>query len=107
MTKVKILLLNWVIFGKLAGVHCYKGSPGSVAMRVEEFELRHSIIYQGSTILQANYNNIFSSLLVQDLQVLSGSQWEACFHKVLFPLLNRLLGMFFEFHNSKGNNTDL
>ena len=107
MTKVKTLLLNWAIFGKLVGVHCYRESPDSAAMRVAEFELRHSTIYQGSTTLQANYNKIFSSLLVQDLQVLSGSQWEACFHKVLFPLLNRLLGMFFEFYNSKGNNTEL
>jgi len=37
------------------------------------------------------FNCLSSSLLVQDLQVLTGTQWEACFHKVLFPLLTRLL----------------
>jgi len=37
------------------------------------------------------FNCLSSALLVQDLQVLDGTQWEACFHKVLFPLLTRLL----------------
>ncbi|OQR76705.1 Gbf1 protein [Tropilaelaps mercedesae] len=31
------------------------------------------------------------ALLVQDLQVLGADQWEACFHQVLFPLLQALL----------------
>ncbi|XP_043204613.1 Golgi-specific brefeldin A-resistance guanine nucleotide exchange factor 1-like isoform X2 [Amphibalanus amphitrite] len=31
------------------------------------------------------------SLLVHDLQALSPAEWEACFHKVLFPLLAKLL----------------
>lgn len=31
------------------------------------------------------------ALLVHDLQTLSGPEWEACFNKVLFPLLSKLL----------------
>lgn len=31
------------------------------------------------------------ALLVHDLQTLSGPEWEACFQRVLFPLLNYLL----------------
>ncbi|KAF5306262.1 hypothetical protein FQA39_LY08960 [Lamprigera yunnana] len=31
------------------------------------------------------------ALLVHDLQTLSGPEWEACFHRVLFPLLSLLL----------------
>ncbi|XP_037094857.1 Golgi-specific brefeldin A-resistance guanine nucleotide exchange factor 1-like [Pollicipes pollicipes] len=31
------------------------------------------------------------SLLVHDLQALAPTEWEACFHKVLFPLLAKLL----------------
>lgn len=31
------------------------------------------------------------ALLVHDLQTLSGDEWESCFNKVLFPLLNKLL----------------
>lgn len=31
------------------------------------------------------------ALLVHDLQTLSGPEWEACFHRVLFPLLTQLL----------------
>ncbi|CAH0564253.1 unnamed protein product [Brassicogethes aeneus] len=31
------------------------------------------------------------ALLVHDLQTLSGPEWEACFHRVLFPLLRYLL----------------
>ncbi|XP_066139607.1 Golgi-specific brefeldin A-resistance guanine nucleotide exchange factor 1 [Euwallacea fornicatus] len=31
------------------------------------------------------------ALLVHDLQTLSGPEWEQCFHRVLFPLLNYLL----------------
>lgn len=31
------------------------------------------------------------ALLVHDLQTLNGPEWEACFHRVLFPLLNQLL----------------
>ncbi|GAB1600980.1 Golgi-specific brefeldin A-resistance guanine nucleotide exchange factor 1-like [Argonauta hians] len=31
------------------------------------------------------------ALLVHDLQTLSASEWEACFNKVLFPLLTKLL----------------
>lgn len=31
------------------------------------------------------------ALLVHDLQTLSGPEWEACFNKVLFPLLTKLL----------------
>lgn len=31
------------------------------------------------------------ALLVHDLQTLSGPEWEACFHRVLFPLLTHLL----------------
>lgn len=31
------------------------------------------------------------ALLVPDLQTLSGPEWEACFHRVLFPLLSYLL----------------
>lgn len=31
------------------------------------------------------------ALLMPDLQNLSGPEWEACFHNVLFPLLNQLL----------------
>lgn len=31
------------------------------------------------------------ALLVHDLQTLTGPEWEACFHRVLFPLLTELL----------------
>lgn len=31
------------------------------------------------------------ALLVHDLQTLTGPEWEACFHRVLFPLLAHLL----------------
>lgn len=31
------------------------------------------------------------ALLVHDLQTLNGPEWEACFHRVLFPLLTQLL----------------
>lgn len=31
------------------------------------------------------------ALLVHDLQTLTGPEWEACFHRVLFPLLSQLL----------------
>lgn len=31
------------------------------------------------------------ALLVHDLQMLTASEWEACFHRVLFPLLSHLL----------------
>lgn len=31
------------------------------------------------------------ALLMPDLQSLTGPEWEACFHRVLFPLLSQLL----------------
>lgn len=31
------------------------------------------------------------ALLVHDLQMLTAQEWEACFHRVLFPLLLQLL----------------
>ena len=31
------------------------------------------------------------ALLMHDLATLNGDEWEACFRKVLFPLMNKLL----------------
>ncbi|XP_056290825.1 Golgi-specific brefeldin A-resistance guanine nucleotide exchange factor 1 isoform X1 [Pseudoliparis swirei] len=47
-------------------------------------DARRQVRMQALTYLQR-------ALLVHDLQTLDASQWEACFNKVLFPLLTKLL----------------
>ncbi|KAK3091515.1 hypothetical protein FSP39_020408 [Pinctada imbricata] len=47
-------------------------------------DTRRQVRSQALTYLQR-------ALLVHDLQTLSASEWEACFNKVLFPLLTKLL----------------
>ncbi|CAH1795725.1 unnamed protein product, partial [Owenia fusiformis] len=48
-------------------------------------DTRRQVRSQALTYLQR-------ALLVHDLQTLSAVEWEACFNKVLFPLLHKLLG---------------
>lgn len=47
-------------------------------------DLRKQVRMSAITYLQR-------ALLVHDLQTLTGPEWEACFHRVLFPLLSYLL----------------
>ncbi len=47
-------------------------------------DCRRQVRSQALTYLQR-------ALLVHDLQTLSAVEWESCFNKVLFPLLQRLL----------------
>lgn len=52
-------------------------------------QLNHIFLYFKIRMSAITY--LQRALLVHDLQTLSGPEWEACFNKVLFPLLAKLL----------------
>ncbi|UYV77975.1 GBF1 [Cordylochernes scorpioides] len=66
-----------------ASINC--GQTGVAGIARLCCDVRRAVRTSALTFLQR-------ALLVPDLQVLTPAEWEACFNKVLFPLLAQLLG---------------